>query len=193
MPGLWHSPNVEFSLDAGINEMTQDKTLNSYNLTAEAYAQNVGSLHPVEAGKQFVQMLPSNGLVLDLGCGPGRDAKVFTEQGLRVMGIDFSTEMIALARQSAPIAHFEVMEMETLTFLSGMFDGVWASASLLHMPKNKFSLVLAQIHRVLKHRGIFYLSLKEGKGEGLEPDTRYGGLEKFWSYFECEELTHLLQ
>lgn len=174
-------------------EMRKEKTLASYNLTAEAYAQKVSSLHPVEAGKKFADLLPSDALVLDIGCGPGRDAKVFSGQGFRVTGVDFSPPMIGLAKQTAPLAHFEVMEIESLIFTEGSFDGAWACASLLHIPKNKFPSVLTQIHHLLKQNGVFYLSMKEGEGEGVESDSRYGGMEKFWSYYNQDELSHYLR
>jgi SAM-dependent methyltransferase len=138
-------------------------------------------------------LLPKNGRILDLGCGPGRDAKVFADQRFHVIGIDFSPTMIAAARACAPQVTFHVMDIESLDFPPNSFDGVWANCSLLHVPKRSIPAVLQNIAAILKSKGIFYLALKLGDaGEVLEKDTRYNGAEKFWSYFEQEELAGLL-
>jgi SAM-dependent methyltransferase len=173
-------------------------TKQSYNLTADAYAKNVSTLVPVDQIAHFLQLLPPQASIIDIGCGSGRDAKIFAEGGLipqsgyKVTGIDFSEAMITAAKAHAPLAHFEVMDMESLNFPEHSFDGAWAAASLLHTPKVKILKVLKGIHAILKPKGLFYLSLKQGIGEGVEADLRYGNIEKYWSYFQEEEIRHYL-
>lgn len=76
------------------------KTKESYNLTALKYAQKVQGLMPIQEMEKFINLLPSRAKILDIGSGPGRDAKVFGEKGLSVIGIDFSTSMIQPANDS---------------------------------------------------------------------------------------------
>lgn len=141
----------------------------------------------------FLKMLPESPSILDLGCGEGTDAGVFVERGCSVVGIDFSKEMLKLATVNAPQAAFWQREIETCDLPEAAFDGVYASASLLHISKKNMPSVLETIHRTLKKVGGFYLSLKEGEGEGFEKDTRYDGQEKFWAYYREREITSLLE
>lgn len=168
-------------------------TLNSYDECANEYAKSTEALHPHVQAKKFVKMLPKHAKILDIGCGPGRDAKVFEEQGLKVVGIDFSAKMIELAKQYTRQAEFHVMDIEKLAFPRDTFDGVWASASFLHISKKNILQVFENIHALLKREGIFYLSVKQGSGEMLAPDARYENRQKFWSFFEEEEIITLLK
>ena len=168
-------------------------TINSYQATAEAYAKNVADLAPLTSIERFVQFLSGKGTVLDLGCGSGRDTKLLSEKGLQVTGIDLSTNMLKIAKKSAPLAHFEMMDVEALEMAHDSLDGVWAGCTLSHIPKKILPSVLHQIHTLLKPGGTFYLTLRHGSKEGLEKDTRYeGSPEKYWAYYEEEEIQKLL-
>ncbi len=83
-------------------------TLSSYDSTAVQYAQNVELLHPESQAQKFQEMLPKGAKILDVGCGSGRDAKVFSEKGFDVTGVDFSSNMIELATVTAPKVAFQV-------------------------------------------------------------------------------------
>jgi SAM-dependent methyltransferase len=115
-----------------------------------------------------------------------------SEKGFKVTGIDFSKKLIEIARREAPAVEFQVMDINQLHFEASFFDGIWASASLLHIPKENILSILKKIHSLLKPHGYFYLSVKQGLGEGVENDIRYGLIEKFWSYFEEDEVKQYL-
>lgn len=169
-------------------------TLNSYEASASLYAKQTAPLHPKEDADRFMQRLQTKTKILDIGCGPGRDAKIFSEHGFEVVGIDFSPQMIAIAKESAPNCSFLVMDIEALNFPAESFEGAWASCALLHIPKKNMLSVLQNIHSLLKPRGSFYLSMKQSHlSETFEADHRYGGVEKYWSFYEPDELIHLLQ
>ena len=169
-------------------------TKESYEATAQAFADKVADLAPIGSIERLMNMLPPNPKIIDIGCGSGRDAKIFTERGVSVVGIDFCPNFIEIARAKAPLAEFQVMDIEQLHFSARTFDGAWAATSLLHIPKKDIPAVLQRIHFILKENGVFYLSLKEGQGEVLENDSRYSGeFKKFWSFFEEEELKKFLQ
>ena len=172
-------------------------TKESYDRTAELYADNVKNIAPIGQREEFFNLLKNllkkGARILDLGCGSGRDAKAFSEMGLHVTGIDFSSELLKIAQLNAPSAIFYLMDINSLLLPESSFEGVWASASLLHVEKAGLKHVLQRISHVLKPHGIFYLSVKKGTGEGLERDPRYGNTEKFFSYFSEEEIQSYLE
>lgn len=176
-----------------INKVHKYCTLSSYDATALKYAEKTSSLHPKKQIDAFIGYLPRQAEILDLGCGPGRDAKIFAELGFAVTGIDLSPKMIELAKETVANAKFQVMDFSRMEFSKNHFDGIWASAAFLHAPKSNISQIFRNIHSLLKLEGIFYLSLKQGKGEILEQDARYGNVPKFWSFFDKDEIVDLLE
>jgi len=174
---------------------TEYKTITqeSYQATAKEFTQNVADLAPIESINRFVAYLPSGGKILDIGCGSGRDSKIFCDKGFQTVGIDFSSNLLEIAKKKAPGAEFHLMDIEKLQFPPASFDGAWACHSLLHIPKKGLPAVLQAIHALLKEKGTFYLTFKKGLGEVLEKDLRYGDYEKFWSYYDEEELKQLLE
>lgn len=171
----------------------KDITRQSYDSTAVEYNENTVRLHPKQRAASFLSYLAPNAAILDVGCGPGRDAKYLAKCGFQVTGFDLSPHMIELARREVPDANFLVMDIEKMAFQEGQFDAIWSSASLLHIPKNKLPHVLQRLHHFLRTDGVLYLSVKKGMGEILEADQRYDGVEKFWSYFQEEELIEYLK
>ncbi len=163
-------------------------TIDTYDQTVDEYIKNVDNLHPIKESKKFLSYLGKNKSILDLGCGPGRDAKIFADKGYQVIGIDLSKGMIEAATNRVKNAEFKVMDIRQLKFDDNHFDGVWASASFLHIPKKEIIKGFQEVHRVLKDKGIFYISVKQGEGEILKPDERYNGAKKFWSFFQKKEI-----
>jgi ubiquinone/menaquinone biosynthesis C-methylase UbiE len=111
--------------------------------------------------------------ILDAGCGTGRDVRFFKDKGVRATGIDISFYMLIEAKIICPEGRFCVMDMNNLAFNDEMFDGVWACASVIHLPRSHLSETLREFHRVLKKQGILYLSMKQGVTEGYSEDGRF--------------------
>lgn len=147
--------------------------------------------------EDFISFVGNNGEVLDLGCGPGRDSRYLAEKGCKVIGIDYSSEMIKLARKlhgHLKNIHFKKMDMRRLEFKNKRFNGVWACASLLHIPKKEISKVLKEVWKVLKDKGIFFVAVKKGNGEKIITSGKYGKpMERFFSFFGIGELTRFLK
>lgn len=166
----------------------------SYQVTAQEFARNVNALAPTGSIEKFIKLLPSNAKIIDIGCGSGRDAKLLTNLGATVLGIDFSSNLIDIAKSNAPLAEFQLMDIEAMNLPDAAFDGAWAACSLGHVSKEIFPSVIQKIHCILKEKGYFYITLKKGKGESLEQDIRYkGDVKKFWAFFEEEEIKNILQ
>lgn len=169
-------------------------TKESYELTAEEFAQNVAPLAPRASIERFSQLLPKKAKIVDIGCGSGRDAKIFDELGVQVLGIDFCSNLLEIAKKQAPHGQFQLMDVENIAFEQNSFEGAWAGCILSHIPKAKIPAVLKKIHFILKNEGYFYVTVKKGEGELIEKDTRYESqVEKFWSFFEEEEFKNFLE
>jgi ubiquinone/menaquinone biosynthesis C-methylase UbiE len=177
-----------------LTSSNKETTKESYQATAQEFANNVAGLAPSGSIEKFIQMLPPKAKIIDIGCGSGRDAKLFTDMDAEVLGIDFCSNLIDIAKSHAPLAQFQLIDIETISLPASSFDGAWAACSLIHISKTKLPDVLKKIHSLLKDDGYFYLTFKKGSGEVLEVDTRYSGnFKKFWSFFEEDELKTYLQ
>jgi ubiquinone/menaquinone biosynthesis C-methylase UbiE len=171
-----------------------EATIATYNRTAEQYARNVAGMHHADIASRFLEFIPPKGNILDLGCGSGRDAKVFSEKGYKVIGIDLSEKLLEIAKKEAPRARFQYMDMRRLEFSNETFSGIWSVASVLHLPKLDVLQCLSECNRVLKSNGAIYIGVKLGIGEEFKPDTRYAeDAFKFYSYFQEGEMENLLQ
>ncbi len=168
-------------------------TINSYNKTASEYYKVVTSFEFLPEIEVFTKKVVKGGKILDLGCGPGHHSKYFSTLNFNVTGIDLSSEMIKVAKREFIGLDFRVMDILDLDFEENSFDGIWASASLLHINKIQLELILKRIQKILVNDGILYISLKEGKGSELFKDIRYGGVEKFYAYYKFEEIKNILE
>ncbi len=144
-----------------MNEITT--TVATYDRQAPAFAARWWDLRLDRALDTFGGYLRPGARVLDLGCGPGRDVRFLNELGFQTVGLDRSAGMLAEARPRV-VAPFVQADMRALPFADGSFDGVWACASLLHVPRAEAPAVLAEVRRVLEH-GHLFLAVKRGEGE----------------------------
>ncbi|MDI5950279.1 class I SAM-dependent methyltransferase [Flavobacterium yafengii] len=168
-------------------------TISSYDETANEYFKIVSEFDLIPEIFEFTKLIKQNGRILDLGCGPGHHSKYFSNLDFKVTGIDLSSEMIKLAKKEFADVNFKVMDILDLDFEKNSFDGIWASASLLHIPKNHIKLILNKIKDALINDGILYISLKEGKGSELFNDIRYGGVNKFYVYYQLDKIKKILK
>jgi predicted TPR repeat methyltransferase len=121
--------------------------------------------------RRFAELLPAGGAVLEAGCGWGRDAKALHAAGFQVTAFDGSAEMVRLAREHTGL-QVEQMRFQEMAW-EGAFDGVWACASLLHVPLAELDEVLARVVAALKPDGVFYASFKHGAGERERDGRRF--------------------
>ena len=146
-----------------------EATLQFYRDNAESYA--AWAKAPSTRLIGFLGLLPPGGAVLELGCGAGNHAAEMLARGFALRATDGSPEMaeIASRRLNHPV---EAMRFDELSEHEA-FDGVWANACLLHVPKQELAGILTRVHRALKPGGVFYASYKAGEGDGRDSIGRY--------------------
>jgi SAM-dependent methyltransferase len=146
-----------------------EETLQFYRSNAQSYADWAKA--PSTRLQAFLALLPSGGSILELGCGAGNHSAVMLEAGFQVHATDGSPEMaeIASRRLGHPV---EAMLFHELNELEA-YDGVWASACLLHVPREELAGILCRIRRALKPSGVLYTSFKMGERDGRDHLGRY--------------------
>ena len=150
--------------------MNKNKTLEYYNKNADNFAKTTINVDFYETQNRFSTLLPEHGYILDFGCGSGRDTKYFLEQGFYVDATDGSEEMCHIA------SNYTGIQVRRLLFEeldeNKKYDGIWACASILHLPKKQLREVLKNMYAALKSEGWIYTSFKYGEFEG-ERNGRY--------------------
>ena len=170
-----------------------DETIKVYEEFAEEYDEISGNkLDDVVNHLRFFLETIEGDDILDLGCGSGRDAEWFSEKGKNVVGIDLSENLLDIAKKKAPNAVFNKMDIRNLGFEKEDFDGIWASGSIHHITKDEAETVLEELHHILKHQGLLYVSVKKGKGERYVRDGRIEEGKRFFSFYEEDELNKLI-
>ncbi len=145
-------------------------TLDYYNENAKDYINSTKNVEFAGMQDKFLGFLKPGDRVLDFGCGSGRDAKYFLEKGFRVDAVDGAIEFVKLASEYTGI-QVKQMLFQDLDAV-GIYDGIWACSSILHLPGKKLEDVLGKMAKALVSRGIAYISFKYGDWEG-ERNGRY--------------------
>jgi SAM-dependent methyltransferase len=153
------------------------------DLNIDYYQQNAGTFFAdtVEVDmtplyRRFLPLLPERAHILDAGCGSGRDARAFAKLGHRVTAFDASSPLVALAE-----AHLG-QRVHCLRFQDiawhDEFDGIWACASLLHVPVVELPDVMRRLRKALHRGGILYTSFKYGSSEREHHGRRFTDLDE---------------
>jgi SAM-dependent methyltransferase len=147
-----------------------DPTVAYYDAHAARYAADTMRLDMSGLYEAFLALIPPGGHILDAGCGPGRDSLAFLRRGYRVTAFDASAEMAGLAAKVTGL-NVAVLRLQDLAY-EEQFDGVWACASLLHVPRREMGSVVCRLTRALRPGGVLYVSFKFGQEEGCR-DGRF--------------------
>ena len=141
------------------------KTINAqyYSSNAKLFYDATVNIDMTALYDEFLPLVKSNGLILDAGCGAGRDSKSFIEHGYEICAFDASKELVSLASKliKKPVQQALFQTFESIN----KFDGIWACASLLHVPIDELSNVISKFVSLLTESGIFYCSFKLGREE----------------------------
>lgn len=175
--------------------MAHEKTIEHYDkLADEFFYRNSITMYGKEYNILF-GLLPEGSSILEIACGIGRDAVKLIEK-YKYTGTDASKSMLEIARKNLPNGEFKVMDFYNLEFPDKTFDGFWAAASLLHVPKSEIGVVLAGIKRVIKDNGVGFISLKlkDSLDEGVIKENKRGiPTERYFSFYSEGEFNQVLE
>ena len=161
--------------------MDNRRTIEYYNNNADLFLNNTVDVEFSGIQEWFLSQLQPGSLILDFGCGTGRDSYYFLKKGYRVEACDGSEMMVRIATQVTGISvkHMLFSELNEIE----RYDGIFACASILHVPSSELPVILKKMKRAVKRKGILYLSFKYGTFEGFRngryfTDLTERGLEK---------------
>lgn len=145
-------------------------TIDYYNQNAQNFIANTVNVDFRHTQDKFLSYLQSSALILDFGCGSGRDTKFFKESGYLIEAIDGSEELCKYASEYTGITvkkmFFQDLEAKN------RYDGIWACSSILHLSYDELLSVMKKMVDALKQGGVIYTSFKYGIFEG-ERNGRY--------------------
>ena len=156
-------------------EKITNLTLEHYNQRAEDFwegtrdhnvSQNIAAmLKYIEGEARFT--------ILDFGCGPGRDLKLFADLGHIAVGLEGAAQFAVMARTHSGCEVWQ-QDFLKLDLPESHFDGVFANAALFHVPSQELPRVLLELHTSLKPGGVLFSSNPHGSNDGGWNGGRYG-------------------
>ncbi|EHZ2903244.1 class I SAM-dependent methyltransferase [Vibrio vulnificus] len=133
-----------------------------YTENAQSFFESTVSVDVQKLYDQFLPHLDPNSAILDAGCGSGRDAKHFKALGFRVTAFDANQALVELASRHLE-QHVIHAKFDTFRAEPNSFDGIWACASLLHVPDKELGATFLALSQLLRPQGLFYCSFKYGQ------------------------------
>ncbi len=155
-------------------DLITSRTLNHYEESAPSFWEGTREHDVTQNYSALLEALPQQkGLrILDFGCGPGRDLAFFKREGHQPIGLEGSASFCEMARKHSGCEVWQQNFLE-LKLPAGAFDGVFANASLFHIPQQELPRVLNQLRETLLPQGILFSSNPRGSAEGWSGE-RYG-------------------
>ncbi|MEA1051868.1 class I SAM-dependent methyltransferase [Lamprobacter modestohalophilus] len=153
-----------------------DPTIAHYDTEAAAFFATTVDVDMSPLYAPFLDKLALGAAILDAGCGSGRDALAFRERGFAVTAMEPSPVLAKLAEAHCglPVVIRRFQDIDW----HARFDGIWACASLLHVPMMDLPDVLARLARALRSGGVLYASFKYGRGERERGGRRFTDLDE---------------
>lgn len=170
-----------------------------YNKNAQAFIERTFDLDMTYLLNKFVSRIPDGATILDIGCGSGRDSKWFKDQGYDIYAIDGSEAFVehtkSLIGDKAKLCMFDQFRPVQLYGREVRFDGLWASASLLHVAEESLINVIDNFMYYLKADGIFFLSFKKSDKNFSKDDREFTNftIDKWMKFIEGSHFANVLE
>src|SRR6266568_1458858 len=169
------------------------KTIQTYDADAKQWSASHTIGNGWQAPIEKLKKLLPGGRIIEVGCGGGRDAAALIKAGYAYVGTDASAGMIGVAAAEVPGAVFQQLSVYDLRRLQTQFDGFWACAVLLHVPKARIDEALQALGSVLKPDAIGMISMKDGDREDFEVRDKNGAhQERLFVYWTKDAFTKKL-
>ncbi len=152
-------------------------TIKYYNDNAASFFAGTVDIDMSELHNKFISYLPEGALILDAGCGSGRDSLAFQKLGFAVEAFDASEELIKKARELTGI-EVQLKQFHEVNE-KNRFDGIWTCASLLHLPRTELESSMRLLSKALKPNGVWYLSFKYGTTEREIDGRHFTDMDEF--------------
>jgi SAM-dependent methyltransferase len=163
-------------------EQHEKITIAEYQLTAESFREGTWEHDVSQNRAALIAALPRlPGKILDIGCGPGRDLVAFQNLGHDVTGLDATPAFVAMAQKAANCPVWE-QSFFNLNLPSSYFDGIFANASLIHVPTYEMLRVLKDLYEALVDRGVLVMSMVRGDYEGFSERPTGARYLTGWEY-----------
>ncbi|EGQ9830258.1 TPA: methyltransferase domain-containing protein [Vibrio vulnificus] len=143
------------------NSLMPNRTISFYDNNSDRYYRDTNHVDMSESYKKFRENIVLGGRILDAGCGVGRDTRFFISKGYKVQSFDLSAEMCKITRKY-PFAFCQQMSFKDVDYHEE-YDGIWANASLLHVPPRDMVDVIGRLARALKINGALFASFKTSR------------------------------
>lgn len=161
----------------------------SYGLTALEYTEKTDGIVLYSLINKFCSSVPQ-GHILDIGCAGGRDMSIFENKGYEVTGLEITPELAEIARSkvSGNVLLEDIVDDDISV---NNVDGIWSVGAYHHFPRNSIIQTTKKMNDLLKDGGSILVTTKIGVGEQIVPDARYGGVVKYWSFYQPDELKNI--
>ena len=147
------------------------KTIDYYDNNALKFVSGTLDVDFTETQDAFLSLIPEGGLILDFGCGSGRDSRYFLSKGYKVEAADGSETLCEIASENTGLEVRKMLFSELND--NEKFDGIWACASVLHLTKEELRMVLLKMVHAVKTGGYIYVSFKYGDFEGYRGERYF--------------------
>jgi SAM-dependent methyltransferase len=140
---------------------------------------------------EWLACLPADARLLDLGCGGGKDAGDLSQRGYRVVGLDRTSSLLSAGRRRYRSLPLVRADLRQLPFRARSFDGLWAAASLMHLPKPVARRILTDLSRLVRPGGLFAATMTYGVKSRMVTDGWVPG--RYFARWKKDELARAVR